>query len=94
VSQYPLVLADFAQLCDLLRLSTSSAVQCTASRILSQVTRKRTLALVLEVEASISDAADGQITRAIALPDELVAIVEQGALLDWHSETTISPVSC
>ena len=77
-----LYLAEYPQLSDMLRLSTSTAVQCTAYRILNQIIRRRTIALVLEVEASISDVEDGQVTQVIALPDELIANVVQSAPFD------------
>ena len=81
------------QLVDLLRLSTSAEVQCTAYRILSQVIRRKTLALVLEIEASISDAEDGQLSRTIALPEELAALIGKSVFSDLDAEVEIPLVS-
>ena len=78
--------ADLAELSHLLSLSTSTAVQCTAYRILSQVIRRRTDALVFEAEASIVDVEDGQARQMVALPDDLVSIIERGPVSDWHTE--------
>jgi len=44
------------------------------------------------VEASIVDAEDGQTSRTIALPDELVTLVERGAAFEWHSEIQVNLV--
>jgi hypothetical protein len=82
-----------ADLADLLLLSSSAAIQCTAYRILSRVIRSRTLALVLDVEASVSKAEEGQASRTIALPEELVGIVRSGLAFDWYSEEAVSMVS-
>ena len=80
---------DLAELSNLLRLSTSTAVQCTVYRILSQVIRRRTVALVLEVESSIADVEDAQTMQIAALPGELVSIIERGPVSDWHIEVGV-----
>ncbi|WWD19092.1 hypothetical protein CI109_103550 [Kwoniella shandongensis] len=84
--------ASLGQLCDLLKLSTSSSVQSAAYRILSRVIRHETLALVLEVETSVAEAEEGHAHRTIELPNELVGIVEQGLAIDWHGEVGISAI--
>lgn len=81
-----------AELVDLLRLSTSFAIQSTAYRILSRVIRSRTLALVLEVEASVAEAEEGQASRTIALPQELEEVVRYGVDVDWHGEVSIPAI--
>ncbi|WVF72830.1 hypothetical protein IAT40_007648 [Kwoniella sp. CBS 6097] len=82
--------ASLAQLSDLITLSTSSAVQSAAYRILIRVIRHQTLALVLEVEASVAEAEEGHKHRTIELPSNLVDIVEQGLNVDWHGESEIA----
>lgn len=64
--------ADINELCDLLRLSSSAAVQNTAYSILSRVIKARTMGLVLEVEATVED---GQGGKEISLPTGLIEIV-------------------
>ncbi|RSH88769.1 hypothetical protein EHS25_002997 [Saitozyma podzolica] len=81
-----------AELVDLLRLSTSFAIQSTAYRILSRVIRSRTLALVLEVEASVAEAEEGLASRTIALPQELEEVVRYGVDVDWHGEVSIPAI--
>jgi hypothetical protein len=81
-----------AELVDLLRLSTSFAIQSTAYRILSRVIRSRTLALVLEVEASVAEAEEGQASRTIALPQKLEEVVRYGVGVDWHGEVSIPAI--
>lgn len=54
--------------------------------------RQETLALVLEAEASIEHADDHE-ERVIALPRELMAIIELGRLVDWHEHVTLDMVS-
>ncbi|WRT68426.1 uncharacterized protein IL334_005402 [Kwoniella shivajii] len=67
-------------LSDLIRLSTSSAVQCAAYRILSRVVKHNTLALVLEVEAAEAEEGHPQ----IELPQELIKIAGVlSQLLAW-----------
>ncbi|WVR00029.1 hypothetical protein IAU59_007171 [Kwoniella sp. CBS 9459] len=83
--------ASLAQLSDLIKLSTSSAVQSAAYRILIRVIRHHTLALVLEVEASVAEAEEGHKHRTIELPSNLVGIVEQGLNVDWHGDIEIAP---
>jgi hypothetical protein len=75
-----------SKLCTLLRSSSSSTIQCTAYKLLSQVIRRRTEALVLEVEVSVGNAEEGHASKEIALPDELVDIVKQGVDADWHAD--------
>ncbi|KAK8854764.1 hypothetical protein IAR55_003503 [Kwoniella newhampshirensis] len=84
--------ASLGQLCDLLKLSTSSSVQSAAYRILSRVIRHQTLALVLEVEASVAEAEEGRAPGTIELPKQLVAIVEQGLTIDWHGEVGMATI--
>ncbi|OCF39032.1 hypothetical protein I317_07169 [Kwoniella heveanensis CBS 569] len=83
--------ASLAQLSDLIKLSTSSAVQSAAYRILIRVIRHQTLALVLEVEASVAEAEEGHKHRTIELPSNLIGIVEQGLNVNWHGEIEIAP---
>ena len=86
-------LADLTvpQLCDLHYLSTNWAVQTMAYRLLSQVVRRDTLALVLEIEATIGDEAAEE-ARSIQLPASLIDIVKAGVVIDWHSEPSPSDV--
>lgn len=74
------------QLCTLLGKSTSATVQTTAYRLLNQVVKRRTLALVLEVEASVTDVEDDKPARVIELPQGLMDIVQRGVTVDWHEE--------
>jgi len=67
-------------------------VQTTAYRLLGQVVKRRTLALVLEVDASISDVQDDQPARKIELPEGLVEIVRKGEAVDWHEEPAMELV--
>lgn len=60
---------------------------------MSRVIKSNTLALVLEVETSVSEAEDPQTTRTVALPGDLMSIVEKGLLLDWHQDVDIRDVS-
>ncbi|WVQ74909.1 hypothetical protein IAR50_004517 [Cryptococcus sp. DSM 104548] len=77
--------ASMSSLSKLVSLSTSSAIQTAAYRILSKVVKHETLSLVLEVEASLSDE-DGHKERTIELAKELVDIVKIGTEVDWHGE--------
>lgn len=62
---------------------------------MSRVIKSDTLALVLEVETSVSEVEDGQASRTIALPPDLMEIVDKGLLLDWHQDVDIRDVrSC
>lgn len=82
--------ADLGKLCDLLRLSTSPTIQTTAYRILSIVVKARTVALVLDVEASVAEAEEGHSSEEIKLPTELtdIALTAQG--VDWHAEDQVT----
>ncbi|WVW85588.1 hypothetical protein I302_107626 [Kwoniella bestiolae CBS 10118] len=84
--------ASLGQLADLIHLSTSSAVQCASYRILSKVIKHNTIALVLEVEASVAEAEEGHQHRTIELPKELVEIVGEGQKIDWMGEVEIYTV--
>ncbi|WWD02614.1 hypothetical protein V865_000654 [Kwoniella europaea PYCC6329] len=84
--------ASLGQLADLIHLSTSSAVQCASYRILSKVIKHNTIALVLEVEASIAEAEEGHQHRTIELPKELVDIVGEGLKIDWMGEIEVYTV--
>ncbi|WVR07509.1 hypothetical protein IAU60_004551 [Kwoniella sp. DSM 27419] len=84
--------ASLPQLSDLIKLSTSSAVQCAAYRILIRVIHHQTLALVLEVEASVAEAEEGHTHRSIELPSALISIVEQGLNVDWHGDVEIPTI--
>lgn len=87
--------APLPQLASLVRLSTSSAIQCAAYRILSRVIRTRTLALVLEVEASVSDVQHDEKqmpAKTIELPKEVVDIAAEGMQVDWHSDLEVHTV--
>lgn len=75
--------AGLPQLCTLLIESNSAAIQTTAYRLLAQVIRQRTLALVLEVEASVADEPEEN-PRQITLPEHLVSIVDAGRGVDWE----------
>lgn len=77
----------------LLGESNSYSVQCTAYKILKQVVEKRTLALVLDVEASVAEAEEGHQSKSIHLPGELVEIVEKGRGITWHEEPEVEVVS-
>lgn len=59
---------------------------------MSRVIRQDTLALVMEVEASIDDAEDGHASRPIVLPQDLMEIVEKGRQLEWDHEIDIKQV--
>lgn len=84
-SENVMAAAGFAELCALLRLSSSASVQSTAYRLLSQVIKSRTLALVLEVEAAVADEPNTP-PKEINLPAELVEILESGRDVDWQAE--------
>ena len=82
---------SIVELSRLLAESTAPRVQTTAYRLLSQVVKRRTLALVLEVETQVAEVEDeGKSTRVIELPTALVEIVKLGAKIDWHDEPDIS----
>jgi hypothetical protein len=80
--------ADLGQLCELLRQSTSSAIQSTAYRVLAKVIKTRTIALVVEVEGSVAEAEEGHVPKEIFLPAGLVDIVR--APVEWYSELAVS----
>lgn len=85
--------AGLAELCSLLRLSTSASIQTTAYRLLSQVINSRTKSLVLEVEAAVvaeDEAAASQ--REIKFPPELVEIVEAGRGVIWEADLPVQAV--
>ncbi|KAK4688698.1 E3 ubiquitin-protein ligase listerin, partial [Tremellales sp. Uapishka_1] len=86
-------LAENCQLCDLLKLSSAYAIQSTAYRVLSQVIKRQTVELVLEVEASVAEADEGHAARTIALPQEIMAILEIGRLVDWHFGVKVEMLS-
>lgn len=90
VSDRAIQAVDIDDLCSLLRLSTSSFVQTTAYRILSRVIRNRTINLVLEVEASVSQAQDGSVSRTIALPKGLTDVIDDSRSKDWYGEVGVS----
>nr|XP_018261516.1 uncharacterized protein I303_05954 [Kwoniella dejecticola CBS 10117]OBR83674.1 hypothetical protein I303_05954 [Kwoniella dejecticola CBS 10117] len=81
--------ASLGQLSDLIHLSSSSVIQCAAYRILSKVVKHNTLALVLEVEASVAEAEEGHTPRTIELPQDLVKIVEAGLRTEWMGDVEI-----
>lgn len=81
---------DQSQLSSLLASSAAPEVQCTAYRIMSQVIRRRTLALVLEVEASVAEAEEGHGHRTINLPEQLVASATDAKLQDWTADMRVS----
>lgn len=54
--------------------------------------KRRTLALVLEVEASVVDVQEDQPARKIELPQGLVEIVQKGQAVDWHEEPAMELV--
>jgi hypothetical protein len=60
---------------------------------MSRVIKQDTLALVMEVEASISEAEEGHASRTIVLPQDLMDIVEKGRQLEWDHEIDIKQVS-
>ncbi|WVQ82306.1 hypothetical protein IAT38_004434 [Cryptococcus sp. DSM 104549] len=84
--------ASLEQLVTLISQSTSSPVQTAAYRILSRVINHQTLALVLEVEASVADAEDGKKSREIVLSKELMSVVREGLGVDWHASVDVSMV--
>jgi hypothetical protein len=59
---------------------------------MSRVIKQNTLALVMEVEASVSEAEDGHASRSIVLPQDLMEIVEKGRQLEWDHEIDIKQV--
>lgn len=71
---------DEAGLITLLK-STSPIVQTTAYRLLCLMIKRQTLALVLEVEATLQDE-----VKEIKLPQGLIDIVLQGISMDWHDD--------
>jgi len=87
-SESVMAAAGLAELCALLRLSSSAAIQATAYRLLAQVIRARTLALVLEVEAAVADEPDTP-QKEIKFPAELVEILEAGRGVDWHADPPV-----
>nr|KIR46016.1 hypothetical protein I312_04558 [Cryptococcus bacillisporus CA1280] len=78
--------ASLTSLCNLISLSTSSAIQTAAYRIISQVIRHQTIGLVLEVEASVAQAQEGHAERTIEMAKELVDVVKIGTEVNWHGE--------
>lgn len=78
--------ASLTSLCNLISLSTSSAIQTAAYRIISQVIRHQTVGLVLEVEASVAQAQEGHAERTIEMAKELVDVVKIGTEVNWHGE--------
>jgi hypothetical protein len=81
--------AGLPELCALLRLSSSPAIQSTAYRLLAQVIRARTIALVLEVEAAVAAEEAEEHPheeREIRFPPALVDILEAGRAVDWHDD--------
>ena len=82
---------SIAQFCDLLHLSTNWAVQTMAYRLLRQAIHRDTLALVLEVEASIAAPGEGKMaaeSQKIQLPEKLMEITKAGISMDWTEPTT------
>jgi hypothetical protein len=59
---------------------------------MSRVIRQQTLALVLEVEASVAEAQEGHAERVIQLPDEVMTVAELGRGVDWHGEVQVDVV--
>ena len=96
VPQTAMEQADLGQLCELLRSSTSPEIQTTAYRIMAKVIRSRTVALVLDVEASVAEAEEGHTSRAITLPADLVDLASAGIGQDWLSDIppTVSDILC
>ncbi|EAL20617.1 hypothetical protein CNBE3250 [Cryptococcus deneoformans B-3501A] len=84
--------ASLTSLCNLISLSTSSAIQTAAYRIISQVIRHQTVGLVLEVEASVAQAQEGHAERTIEMAKELVDVVKIGSEVNWHGELGVSLV--
>lgn len=78
--------ADVQQLSDLIRLSSSTAIQSTAYGVLSRVIKTRTISLVVEAEAASTEEEGAGIE--ISLPAGLVEIVSAAA--DWSSELPLS----
>jgi hypothetical protein len=72
---------DITQLCDIVRLSTSTTIQCTAYGVLSRVIKTKTVGLVLEAECAPEDE-----PIKISLPTSLTGIFTQ---LDWQSELAL-----
>lgn len=83
--------AGLPELCNLLQLSSSATIQATAYRLLSQVIKARTKALVLQVETAVAE--EEAPAESITLPDELIAIVDAGRAVDWHELATIPAVT-
>ncbi|TXT13101.1 hypothetical protein VHUM_01502 [Vanrija humicola] len=84
--------AGLSELCDLLRLSSSATIQATAYRLLGQVIRKQTAALVLEVEAAVAKEDEEQPQQQITIPQQLISIVEAGRAVDWFEMSDIEIV--
>lgn len=84
--------AGLPELCDLLRLSSSATIQATAYRLLGQVIRKQTAALVLEVEADVAKEDEEAPQREIKIPQQLISIVEAGRAVDWFEMSDVEIV--
>jgi hypothetical protein len=85
VPQTAMEQADLVQLCELLQ-ATSPEIQTTAYRILAKAIRARTVALVLDVEASVAEAEEGHTSKAITLPSDLIDLAAAGIGHDWLDE--------
>ena len=92
ISESMMAEAPLQDLANLLRLQGPPPIQCAAYRLMSRVIKQNTLALVLEVEASVSEAEEGHASRNIEIPAALMAIVEQGLVLEWHQDVDIRDV--
>lgn len=92
ISESMMAESPLQDLANLLRLQGPPPIQCAAYRLMSRVIKQNTLALVLEVEASVSQAEEGHASRNIELPAALMAIIEQGLVLDWHQDVDIRDV--
>jgi hypothetical protein len=96
VPQAAMEQADLGQLMELLKASTSPEIQTTAYRIMAKVIRAQTVALVLDVEASVAEAEEGHQHRIITLPAELIDLATAGIGHDWLAEDapSVSHVLC
>ena len=79
-----------AELVNLIHLSGNWAIQTLAYRILSQVIKHDTLALVLQVEASISDSEEAQASTTITLPSAITEVASRGSALNSQPEPMLS----
>ncbi|WVO13469.1 hypothetical protein L204_101086 [Cryptococcus depauperatus] len=84
--------ASLSSLCTLISFSTSIPIQTAAYRVLYRVIKHQTLALVLELEASVVENQGAHQEKTLQLAKELIEVIKIGFEIDWHGELGVSLV--